>query len=89
MKHKRMVHHPARDEERVYKTTCDSCGEEIREDTYEVNEVKVSHKTGHSYPEGGSGEKIIVDLCGKCFDEKLIPFLKSIGANPRTEEWDW
>ena len=29
------------------------------------------------------------DICPKCFDEVLVPFLKSKGAEPRVEENDW
>ncbi|MFH1116876.1 MAG: hypothetical protein V1792_23415 [Pseudomonadota bacterium] len=68
---------------------CDICGAKISHGCYEVDEVEVRHKTGSSYPEGGSGTEVTVDMCGKCFDEKLVLWLRSIGAAPRVEEWEW
>ena len=79
----------------VVKVTCDICHEEIRRehdsvgDGCSAEEVTVEHKTGHSYPEGGSGETVLVDICPKCFDERLVPWLQSQGAEPRKEEWSW
>lgn len=90
MKHMKTVAVPATTREVVDFVTCDLCGAKIdTRDNYEVNEVEVHHKTGSSYPEGGSGEDVSVDMCGKCFDEKLVPWLRSQGVEPRTEEWDW
>ena len=73
----------------VVKVTCDICHEEIRREHGSAEEVTVEHKTGFSYPEGGSGETVLVDICPKCFDERLVPWLKSQGAEPRKEEWSW
>lgn len=90
MRHMKTIEVPATTREIVDFVTCDICGEKInRSDGYEVNEIEVRHKTGTSYPECGSGEETSVDMCGKCFDEKLVPWLRSQGAEPRTEEWDW
>lgn len=70
---------------------CDLCGVQIDSGAvnYGVDEVEVLHKTGKSYPEGGSGTTASVDMCGKCFDEKLVPWLRSQGAEVRTDEWYW
>jgi len=78
---------------------CDMCGVESdgrsweAESIYYVNEteirVEIRQKEGANYPEGGSGTKYEIDLCPKCFKEKLIPWLKSQGADIREEEWDW
>jgi hypothetical protein len=54
----------------------------------DVNEVTVSHRSGSSYPEGGSGETVEFDVCPDCFRDKLVPWLRSQGAEPRTTEWD-
>jgi hypothetical protein len=90
MKHMESVTIPAREEKRLDFITCDMCGERIESgDAYEVNEVEIRHKTGYSYPEGGSGQEVLVDLCAKCFDDKLVPWLRSQGVNPRVEDWDW
>ena len=74
----------------VDKTVCDLCKMEIpNEGRFVVDEVTVQYKTGNSYPEGGSGETLSVDLCPRCFEERLIPWLESQGAKPETIEWDW
>jgi hypothetical protein len=68
---------------------CDICNGVIGLDFYKVDEIEVRHKTGYSYPDGGSGEEITFDLCGRCFDKKLIPWLRSQGAAPQIKEWDF
>jgi hypothetical protein len=89
MKHMRTEQIPATTREVVDKVTCDLCGTEINCRGGDAEEVEVKHRTGFSYPEGGAGEEVSVDLCGKCFDEKLVPWLRSQGVEPRTEDWDW
>jgi hypothetical protein len=89
MKHTKTVDVPAKTETVVYKTTCDLCGNEIVRERFGAEEVEVRHKTGVAYPEGGAGEETSVDLCGACFEEKLIPWLRSQGAEPVTKEWEW
>lgn len=89
MKHMKTVEVPATTREEVDFVTCDLCGAKIEGRGYDVDEVEVRHKTGSNYPEGGSGDETAVDMCGKCFDEKLVPWLRSQGAEPRTEDWDW
>lgn len=37
----------------------------------------------------GSTEVTSFDLCGECFEKKLVPFLKSLGANPTVEDKDY
>ena len=74
---------------------CDLCEESTTEkrdwgkDHYDVEETEVRYKTGANYPEGGSGEETTIDICPKCFTEKLIPWVKSQGGEPTVKEWDW
>ena len=89
MKHMKTVSVPASTREVVEFVSCDLCGAKIKGKDFDVNEVEVRHKTGWSYPEGGSGVEVSVDMCGKCFDEKLVPWLRSQGIQPNTREWDW
>jgi hypothetical protein len=89
MEHTKEIAVPATTRVIVDFVTCDICGAKIWEPGYEVNEVEVRHKTGANYPEGGSGEETSVDICGECFDKKLLPWLRSQGAEPRTEDWEW
>ena len=89
MKHIETVQVPATTKEVTYKTTCDLCGEEIKRGFFGAEEVEVRHRTGHSYPDGGNGDETSVDMCGRCFTTKLVPWLQSIGVEPTTREWDW
>lgn len=88
MQHFKTVEVPATTKQVHDFDTCDICGIKIDDGgVHGVNEVEVRHKTGQSYPEGGGGEEISVDMCGKCFDEKLLPWLRSLGVVLRTKEW--
>lgn len=80
---------PARDVMELDRVTCDFCGETIAPDVYDAEEVTVSHRTGSRYPEGGSGEMISVDMCGACFDSKLLPWIEECGVVATRAEWDW
>lgn len=57
--------------------------------SYEVTEPDVSLRIGTNYPEGGSTETTILDICPTCFEEKLVPWFESQGGTPRKEESDW
>ncbi len=79
---------------------CDLCGFETKHGDgewsggwYDINDtdirVEIKQKEGTNYPEGGSGTNYEIDLCPNCFKEKLVPWLKSQGANIEEQEWDW
>lgn len=89
MKHYKNVEVPAKTESKLDKTTCDLCNSEIKLNGYQIDEVVIKHKTGESYPEGGQGEEINIDMCSECFTNKLTPWLKSEGAEIKIEDWDW
>ena len=90
MKHMKKRRIPARTEDVVAKVTCDICGAEINErHGYDIDKITVERKTGSCYPEGGNNVRVTVDLCGDCFDGKLLPWLKTQGAVPATAETDW
>lgn len=74
---------PATTKEVVESVTCDICGAETNKPGYDIDETTINYRYGERYPEGGSWSEVVVDLCGKCFEEKLIPWLKSQGATPR------
>ena len=89
---------PALKEKVCVRRRCDLCGLESKSadwlcGAYEIaeSEVKVSvtQRTGESYPEGGVGTEFEVDICPQCFKDKLVPWLKSQGANVVEQEWDW
>jgi hypothetical protein len=87
MKHIKNVEVPAHTRKVVDFVTCDLCGGVIKTYRYEVDEVEIMHRTGDEFPEGGSGEETTVDMCGECFDTKLLPWLLEQGAKPETKEW--
>jgi len=79
-------------------TTCDLCGAVAKRgnwesSSWEVNEVEVEvtvrQKDGSSYPEGGWGTELNVDICPNCFKDVLIPFLRSKGAQIEEKAWDF
>lgn len=84
--------------ERVIEVTCDLCGRTANNldwggGSFEVNETEVSvtvrQKEGSSYPEGGMGTEHNIDLCPQCFKDRLIPWLRSQGAQISQTDWDW
>ena len=89
MKHTKTVMVPETTKQVVDKITCDFCGEEIKEAQHTVDDVVLSYRTGVEYPEGGRGELTEIDICGKCFLNKLIPWVNSQGVVPITSKWDW
>lgn len=70
-------------------TSCDFCKEIIRERLYDINEVTIEHREGNGYPSSGYAETTSVDMCGKYFKEKLIPWVKSQGIEMQVKEYDW
>ena len=90
MKHMKTETVPATTRQEVDFVTCDLCKERIKPGRmYDVDEVEIRHRTGMADFGGGSGMETAVDLCGKCFDEKLLSWLRSQGAEPQTNEWDF
>lgn len=82
----------------LIETACDLCGAVAKSgnwesSTYEVNEteieVTVRQKDGDNYPDGGSGTKYEIDMCPKCFKDRLVPWLISEGAKIKQIDWDW
>lgn len=89
MKHYRTENVPATTHSVLTHATCDLCGQKIARLKGNADEVEVKHRTGSAYPEGGGGEEVSVDLCGPCFDGKLIPWLESQGAKPTHKDWEF
>lgn len=69
-------------------TLCDKCNQKVSTGSYDAFDFTFEHKTGYSYPDGGSGETDTMDLCPKCAKE-LVEMLKNNGYRINTEEWDW
>jgi hypothetical protein len=56
---------------------------------YETNEVTIRLVKGEDYPEGANGKETTVDMCGNCFESKLIPWLASQGVAPQVKEYSY
>jgi hypothetical protein len=56
---------------------------------YDKTETTVVIKEVSGGQHGGSGDVRQYHVCGKCFKERLEPFLKSLGAEPTTYDFDW
>ncbi len=80
---------PAYTEQIEENVTCDFCKKDIKTSFYDINEVTIEHREGDSYPSGGTTTTTSVDMCGKCFKEKLIPWIKSQGAELQIKDNDW
>ena len=76
---------------------CDLCGKrppirgrsgwETKPD--EIVETRIYYETGKAYGMDGADMSVIVfDICPGCFLEKLIPWMKSQGAEPRIEDYN-
>jgi hypothetical protein len=80
---------PARQEEKVVERRCDLCGRAgnpwggWNTSTYDVAKTDVGMEMGTSYPDDYHTTETVFDICPDCFTTKLIPWLKSQGAEPR------
>jgi len=98
MKVFKTVEVPATTRQQLISRKCDLCGTESKyadwgAGRYEVEETEikviVSCRTGTEYPECGSGTEYEIDLCPKCFKDRLVPWLQSQGAYIKETEWEW
>lgn len=74
-------------------TSCDLCGKNMNihqwGNKFNVDEVTIERRLGNSWPECGNTTTTSFDVCGKCFVEKVIPWMESQGAQPTVTEQDW
>jgi len=67
---------------------CELCNkqfddEEFNEEIYDFNESEVKCRIGQSYPSDSFGDIYEIDICPKCFVEKLIPWVESQGGKAK------
>lgn len=86
MQHMKTVQVPATTKEDVDRTACDFCGANIEQRRYDRDDVTLAHEAGVFYPEIGTGNRTMVDCCGNCWRGKVLPALRVMGANERTED---
>lgn len=79
MKIMRTVEKHIETHEEIDYRACDLCGRPTEtQDCHDCDAVEpLQHRYGTSYPEGGDGEEIEIDLCPSCFKNKLVPWLQS------------
>ena len=89
---------PATTREILVKRKCDLCGVESKKSdwgagVYEINEteikITIKRQAGSNFPECGRVEEYETDLCPDCFKSRLVPWLRSQGANIEEQELDW
>jgi hypothetical protein len=67
---------------------CDKCNKKITKQNYDAFECDFTHKTGDSYPDGGSGDLQEMELCQQCAVE-LVELLKQNGYRVNDSKWEW
>ena len=60
----------------------------LKDGSFDAFECEFIHRTGGSYPEGGSGEKQEMELYQKCAVE-LVVLLRENGYRVTDSEWNW
>jgi hypothetical protein len=71
----------------VSRVFCDCCKKEVASQKgYRHQEVEITKESGHNWPEGPVYIRTTYDICVDCFEERVEPFLKSIGLVKITEE---
>lgn len=88
MKQMKTMRIPACDKVVLDKLVCDICGAEVEtisSGEYEFTRVEI--EDGWRYGNDESSTTLEYDICAKCFKEKLMPFLASLGAKPREEDY--
>ena len=90
MIHTKKIKIPATEKEVEDYKTCDICNKKIKDsDGYTSNEVEIRYERSSGTPDGGETKTTEIDMCVNCFENKLIPWLKSYGAAPRIRESEW
>lgn len=95
---------PASERDQIF-VKCSFCGVEAsnpqssekevewkRKGRFGVAETGIFMRTGDSYPEGGSGNYLVIHACVDCFKTKVIPVLETCaleGVKFQEVEWDW
>jgi len=87
--------HKSYDTEVLQTVECDICKKKFKNEnwdrtsSFDVLETEVSMRKGEQYPECGSADEISFDICPTCFEKKLIPALKEMGASPSHTVSEW
>lgn len=88
---------PAKTSRELVSIRCDICTRQAKDpenwsgrSIYDIDgttvRMEIQRSDGTSFPEGTRRTDIRFDICPTCFEEKLVPFLESLGAKPSTYE---
>lgn len=90
MEHKKLKTIPSKVEEVIEKITCDICKSEIvRYKGCSIYDVEIYARHSNGTEDGGYSKEYKFDICWKCFNEKIIPFIKSFGCEPKETDGEW
>jgi len=82
-------------------TQCDICDKEVNwkiddskgnwgeEYSHEIDFVVMKHRKGDCFYIDVDVTETEFDICPKCWEEHILPLMKSLGAKPREEEKDY
>jgi hypothetical protein len=87
---------PAHTIQTCVKRKCDLCGTESMDCDWKETkwnnsetEVAINARRDKYYGNDGDSETCEIDLCPKCFWDRLVPWLKSQGANVEEKSFSW
>ena len=86
MKHTKTVNIPATTKQVFDYAACDFCGEKLKSNGFEYDEITILRHSGVRYPGCHTSEKTEFDCCPDCWEGKILPALKSLGAKPAVTE---
>lgn len=84
-------------EEIIEEINCDICGKQIKKYLYPEEDdggleiiVRDKEESYHYGQEGGYLKDYKYDICSKCIEDKIFPYIKELTKKePRVEEKDW
>jgi hypothetical protein len=86
----KIVETPAQTKEMVDFITCDLCGKKIFTWAPNVDDVEISHKSGITdYGSHFDGTISSFDVCGSCYEDRVVAWFKSQGVEPAIIEVHW
>lgn len=94
---KKVIKRTVQKEETEEKFKCDICGKEIKMHFYPESDdggleiiVRDKNESYNYGQEGGYSKDRKYDVCSKCIEDKIFPYIKELTKKePRIEECDW
>lgn len=69
------------------RVACDLCGKDVGggRGFYDQSEVEIQGAIGDVFPEGDHRERVWIDCCPACFQEKVMPAIEALGVRFQRE----